>query len=486
MTTSLRVLINTMQAPGHVNQALAVATRLRDHSHSVWFHARPEYAERVAAAGVTYAPMEHALDMVPSSTGEGLQASVREHSILMRAHLDRGAGRPLPLALRALRRLDRKINGGRSVAGITSFRVAAAVACAYAELLYIRPMAGLLRDYQAILERFPADVVLVDSGCLGAMALHEKGGPPWATLGVIPLTLTGPDVPIFNAGLPPATTALERAWYWWMNWMWRQFGEGPARASLDQARARLGLTPLPRSMALMDNLISPFLHLQGTIPAFEYPRRSLPPQVHFVGPFLTAQPTDTALPHWWPEFQADRPVVVVSQGTVNTKPEDLVMPALRGLAEEKVLIVAISPNREALEPVPDNARVEPYIPYEVLLPRADVLVTNGGYTGIQTALACGIPLVVAGTEGDKFHNATLVERVGAGINLRIDSPTPQQIAEAVRTVLRNPTYRDNARRLQAEYAQYDGPTTAVQLIEQLARTGRPVTSYRRPPNTESA
>ena len=112
-----------------------------------------------------------------------------------------------------------------------------------------------------------------------------------------------------------------------------------------------------------------------------------------------------------------------------------------------------------------------------------MLVTNGGYHGIQQALAQGVPLVVAGTGGDHLHNGTLVEMVGAGINLRIDRPTPEQVAEAVRTVLRDPAYRSSARRLQAEYARYDGSTMAAQLIEQLARTGRPVTSSPRPPDT---
>lgn len=483
MKTPARVLIGTLQASGHVNQALAVATRLRDRGHCVWFHARPEYAGAVAAAGITCVPMEHALDMTPCATEDGLKASAREIRMMVRAQLERNADRRLPLMLRALRRLDRTINGGRGLAGVTKFRAAAAEGNAYAELLLIRPMVGLLRDYWAILERFPADLLLVDVGCLGAMALHEQGGPPWATLGVVPLPLTGPEVPPFNSGLPPATTAPARAWYRLSHWFWRRIGERPLRAALDRERARVGLAPLPRGMALTDCQVSPFLHLQGTIRAFEYPRRDLPPQIHYVGPFLPARSPATTLPPWWPDLDAARGVVLVTQGTVNTIPENLVLPTLRGLAEEDVLVVATTPHREALDPVPANARVEPYIPYEALLPRVDVLVTNGGYTGIQMALSHGVPLVVAGTGGDELHNGTLVEMLGAGINLRIDRPTSEQVAEAVRTVLRNPTYRSRARRLQAEYARHDGPTTAAQLIEQLARTGRPVTSSPRPPDT---
>jgi len=34
------------------------------------------------------------------------------------------------------------------------------------------------------------------------------------------------------------------------------------------------------------------LYLEGTVPAFEYPRSDLPPQVHFIGPSLLDPPTD--------------------------------------------------------------------------------------------------------------------------------------------------------------------------------------------------
>ena len=44
----------------------------------------------------------------------------------------------------------------------------------------------------------------------------------------------------------------------------------------------------------------------------------------------------------------------------------------------------------------------------MLLPRTDVLVTNGGYGGVQQALAHGVPLVVAGRTEDKVEVAARV------------------------------------------------------------------------------
>ena len=43
--------------------------------------------------------------------------------------------------------------------------------------------------------------------------------------------------------------------------------------------------------------------------------------------------------------------------------------------------------------VPSNARIASYLPFEWLLPRVDVLVTNGGYGSVNQAMSFGILLV---------------------------------------------------------------------------------------------
>ena len=85
------------------------------------------------------------------------------------------------------------------------------------------------------------------------------------------------------------------------------------------------------------------------------------------------------------------------------------------------------------------------------------------------ALAHGIPLVVAGETEDKMEVAARVEWSGAGINLRKQRPSPGQVRDAVKEVLANPLYRDNARRIQADFAKYDAPTRAAELLEALAQ-----------------
>lgn len=132
-----------------------------------------------------------------------------------------------------------------------------------------------------------------------------------------------------------------------------------------------------------------------------------------------------------------------------------------------MLVVAVPVKEGQLQELPTNVRAEPFIPFDHLLPHVNVMITNGGYGGIQWALTQGIPLVVAGNTEDKIEVAARVQWSGAGINLRKQRPLPDQVRDAVKEVLSNPVYRDNARRIQADFAKYDAPTRAAELLEAL-------------------
>ncbi len=83
------------------------------------------------------------------------------------------------------------------------------------------------------------------------------------------------------------------------------------------------------------------------------------------------------------------------------------------------------------------------------------MVTNGGYGGVQQALANGVPLVVAGDSEDKPEVAARVQWSGTGVNLHTGRPSPAMVARAVRRVLDQPSYRERAGALRAEIAASD-------------------------------
>jgi UDP:flavonoid glycosyltransferase YjiC (YdhE family) len=187
--------------------------------------------------------------------------------------------------------------------------------------------------------------------------------------------------------------------------------------------------------------------MQPTIPALEHFRSDLPANVRFIGMIPADVPRDWVAPPFWHELDGTRPVVHVTQGTIaNAKPE-LIAPALEGLAQEDVLVVVATGGRDpaalGLTQVPANARVARFLSYAELLPKTSVMLSNGGYGGVQMALAEGVPVAVAGTTEDKPEVAMRVACSGAGLDLKTSTPSPAQVRNAVRTLLDEPRSRDS-------------------------------------------
>ena len=134
----------------------------------------------------------------------------------------------------------------------------------------------------------------------------------------------------------------------------------------------------------------------------------------------------------------------VTQGTIdNADLGRLVEPTIEALGGEDVIVVATTGGRDASQlkvALPTNTFVAEYIPHDLLLPKVDVMVTNGGYGAVQRALSMGVPLVVAGNTEDKPEVAARVAWTGAGINLRTGTPTPGAVRAAVRDVLNDGRY----------------------------------------------
>ena len=291
---------------------------------------------------------------------------------------------------------------------------------------------------QQILRDIPVDAVIADNAFLGVLPMllgpHAQR-PPVILCGTSILHWERADGAPNFAGLPPATNEAERREYAAIAQVRDVALEQP---NIHRANAHLramGLRPLPRN--LFESAIElADAHLQPTVPGFEFPR-ALPSSVQFIGA-LPIVPNQAALPHWADELERKRKVVLVSQGTVaNHDLGLLVAPTLAALADEPDLLVVVTtggrPVKAIPGPLPANARLARYLPFEWLLPKVDVFVTNAGYGGVNQALSFGIPLVAAGISEDKADVSVRVAWSGVGINLATDTPTPVALRATVRT-----------------------------------------------------
>lgn len=421
-----RFLFATVPADGHTLPALPIARTLIERGHTVRWYAGAKYADRIAAIGARFAPMS---DHDYSWTG--LDAMFPERT-----------------ELSGLAKLKFDMANGFSA-----------------------PTRTHVRDIMALLEDEPADLLVGDTGLIAGSIVSELGAAPFAAFGVSVVGFPSRDLAPFGLGLGPARTAVGRARNLVLDRVIRRVFR-PMADITNGIRAEWGL-PASADLVFEYSLRSS-LYLQLGAPGFEYPRSDLPAHVRFVGPARPLPVEGWQPPPWWPELDrngldGDRPVVLVNQGTVATEPGELLRPALAALAHEDVLVVAVTGGRDPAElgPLPPNARVERFIPFDVLLPHVDVLVTNGGFGAVQLALAAGVPIVAAGQSEDKVEVSARVGWSGVGVNLRTQTPRRDFLTAAVRQVLEDPRYRRRARELQAEIVALGREEGAADALEQV-------------------
>lgn len=422
-------LITCTPAHGHVLPLLQIARHLVDRGDEVRFLTSPRYAERVEASGAQFVPL-------PADADVDL-----DHADA--AFPDR-AGLTGPAALR--------------------FDMSN---------LFIRPGAAQLEAVRAELADRRIDAILSEPlfvGCALLQRVPTNERPPIVVLGIFPLGARSRDTAPFGLGVTPLSGPVGRL----RNAALRTVAERVIFGNVQKEADALARRTTGRALGgfVLDWAGLADAYVQFTVPEFEYPRSDLPASVRFAGP-LTPAASDPALPEWWSDLDGSRPVVHVTQGTIaNADFSQLVEPTIAALAGSDVLLVVSTGGRpvDSLPAdLPANVRVSPYLPYDRLLPLTDVLVTNGGYGGVQQALAHGVPIVVAGQTEDKVEVSARVGWSGAGINLRATTVPPERVRRAVEEVLRDGRYRGNAERIGAAMRRADAKTALTSVLDELTQ-----------------
>ncbi|MRX44980.1 glycosyltransferase [Agromyces kandeliae] len=429
------VMIAVMPFAGHVAPLAAVAAAFVDAGHRVRVYTGRAYADRFAALGA---------EPVSWSTAPDFD------------ELDLAATFP---ALRGRK-------GPRQL-------------LANVEHLFVGTGAAQGDDLVAAYGERPWDVIVADNLSLGTHFAAERTGTPSVTVSIVPLSIPTPELPPPILPLRPAAGPLGRLRDRILNTALALATRGIQHA-YDAQRAASGLPPTDAPLAAAWH--SPDLVCASGVPQLEYPRSSWPVRVEFVGALAPTGSVRPEPPDWWAELPEDRPIVHVTQGTLNVDPDDLIRPAFAALGRQPVSVVATTGRAEAPDlpfPAPPNAFVAGLVDYAALLPRADVMITNGGWGGVLAALAHGIPLIVAGGDIDKPVIAARVGWAGAGIDLRTGRPSATAILRAWRRLSADPEYRERAEAIGRELRSHDGPREVVEhtmaLVERRARTAPPAT-----------
>ncbi|MEO8592219.1 MAG: nucleotide disphospho-sugar-binding domain-containing protein [Candidatus Solibacter sp.] len=417
---------------GHVHPALAVARALRARGHDAAFYTGAGVHPEIAGEGFHCFPFER----VDEQRVAALAASEFPYSGSF-------AGR-----LRQAPRLQAK----------------------FREWL-LETIPQQVEDLDRVMAAWVPDVLVCDLAFWSPiLVLGEARRIPVAVLSILAACiLPGPDAPFWGQGLPRPRSAAMRLRSRLTRSLVRILSVR-FRAEVNAVRRRYNLPPI--DCPVTEYAARMPLYLVPSTPAYDYERGDLPSSVQYVGPCLWDKPGNSRPPEWLSQLDHARPLVYVTEATIGTGDPFLLKAAAQGLRNLPVQVVMTAgrqrnPAALDLGPLAPDMRVESYVPQSDLLPHTAVTVTLGGSGGVLASLSAGVPLVVVPTEWDRPENAQRVVEAGAGLRLAPDRCTPDRLRAAVERVLREPSFRENARRLARDFANYGGPRRAAQLLEAL-------------------
>jgi UDP:flavonoid glycosyltransferase YjiC (YdhE family) len=237
------------------------------------------------------------------------------------------------------------------------------------------------------------------------------------------------------------------------------------REPLNALRHEHALPPDPELTMLRRHLIlSPFP------PSFRDPTNPLPHNARAIRAVAAEGSASTDAAPWLTGREA-RPLVYFTLGTIfNLESGDLferVLAGLRELSAEVVVTVGREFDPQVLGRQPSTVHVRSYIPQSRLLPHCNLVVSHGGSGSVIGALAHGVPMVLLPIGADQPFNAARCEALHVGRMLNAVEATPEDVYLAALGVLEDASYKQSAKRLEAEIAALPDPEYGVRLLEQL-------------------
>ncbi|WP_416417328.1 glycosyltransferase [Paenarthrobacter aromaticivorans] len=328
-------------------------------------------------------------------------------------------------------------------------------------------------DFRAAMDDVGPDLALVDINSWGARIVAEHSGLPWATFSPYTPPLQSKGTPPFGPGLLPMPGLLGSARDAVVRRMVIGAVEKLMMPGMNRLRAEVSGGQLPPVRTADAFFRTAPLMLVTTAEPFEYAHPDWAPGIRMIGSVTWEPPVST--PPWLEGMQ--NPAVLVTTSSEYQADENLVRTALEALAKEPYTVVATLPaanagsagatrasGTNAIHAIPDNARVEHFVPHSLVLDRAAVAITHGGMGSTQKALAKGVPVVVVPFGRDQHEVAARVLAADAGVRLSPRKLTPDALREAVEKARDK---AEGARRVAAGYVTAGGAVAGVDALEEL-------------------
>ena len=321
--------------------------------------------------------------------------------------------------------------------------------------------AACLREVPGMMRQDKIDLLLVDQIRREGSTIAQEVGIPYVVLCNALMMNYEPDV-------PPFCTTWRYQPSLWRRLRNRAFDRllhliaRPLLAPINQHRRRLGL---PEVRGYTESK-GPAAQISQLPAEFDFPRKQLPPNFHYVGPAIDDTTRDSID---FPFHKLDgRPLIYASLGTLQNRLPPVfatIAQACESLPVQLVISLGGGCKPESLPSFAGDPIVVEFAPQLALLQKAKLCITHAGLNTTLESLANAVPMVAIPITNDQPGVAARIAHSGAGQFIPLKKLTPHRLREALQAVLTDSTYAANAKRLQAAIQKSGGPRRAAEVIE---------------------
>ncbi len=427
-----RILFANVPADGHFNPLTSLAAHLKAEGYDIAWYSSDLYAEKIGSLGIPHFPFRIALDINAETIDQILPKR---------------------------KTIKRKL-------ALLNFDM---------QEFFIQRGPEYFADIKAIYEVFPFDLMIADCAFMGIPYVKDKMGIPVLSIGIMPLMETSRNLAPPGLGLPPATNLLGKLGHRMLRKIMLDYVFRPSSRLLHQLLDEHAI--YHGNQHLFDLAVTKSdLYLQSGTPSFEFKREDLSEQIRFIGPVLPQKKISNRKAWYDSRVESYERVVLITQGTFEKDTTKLLVPALEALQNSNYLVIVTTGGygtdqlrQQYLAP---NIIIEDFIPFEEVMPYADVYISNGGYGGVLLSIQQEVPLVVAGMNEGKSEINVRVGYFGLGLNLNTERPTVKAIRNAVEIVLKEDAYRANVKELAREFLQYQPAALTSLYVRELLLSKR--------------
>lgn len=341
-----------------------------------------------------------------------------------------------------------------------------------AEFLFKELLVPAVRDSYEDLKKATkgADLLVTHPITLAGHALAQKTSITWVSTVLAPVSLWSDHDPLVPPNAP------------WLHPIIKFGGTLAARVfkkliematnswlkDYYQFRKELGL-PKGKN-PIFDGQYSPQLNLGLFSKVMCKPQPDWTPNTHITGfPFYDKKDNSNISPELVKFLDAgDAPIVfTLGSSAVHIAGEFFKesIEAAKMLNRRAVLLVG--DDKHIPKDLPDTIAAFDYAPYSELLPRACVIVHQGGVGTTGQGLRSGVPTLIVPFSHDQPDNAARTVRIGVGRTISRGSYKAGRVVKELKELLENPTYAERAKVIGEKVRAENGAKTAVDLMLKL-------------------